>query len=184
MGDRTIEVGAVVLKDNQIVDRYQSLMNPGMKVSSFIEQFTGITNSMLKTAPSIKEVMGELKSFIGDHKLVAHNASFDLRFLDAEMSRIKHTRKNEYACSLLASRRIYPEAPNCKLETLVRYKKLKTEGIHHRALADAEMTCHLWMRLISDIKDQYGVTAVPFELMQSLSKAPKSKVREVITKFH
>ncbi len=183
MGDRTIEVGAVLLQDNQIVDRFQSLMNPQMRISGFIESFTGITNKMLAGAPAANEVMSDLKKFVGTHQLVAHNASFDLRFLDAEFGRIKHQRKNEFACSMLASRRIYPEAPNCKLETLVRYKKLKTSGVHHRALADAEMTAHLWMRLIEDIKLNYKISSVPFSLMQKVSKTPKAKVRDVIIAF-
>lgn len=183
LGDRTIEVGAVLVKDNQIVDRFQSLMNPEMKVSGFIENFTGISNKMLSTAPSIKEVMEKLKVFVGDHQIVAHNASFDLRFLDAEFKRIKLDRKNEFTCSMLCSRRLYPEAPNCKLETLVRYKKLKTDGVHHRALADAEMTAHLWIRLIDDIKLSYGLKTVPFKLMQKLSKIPKHKVHEVMISF-
>jgi DNA polymerase-3 subunit epsilon len=175
-GDRTIEVGAVLVTNNQIVDRFQSLMNPGVKITSFIESFTGINNKMLSTAPKIPEVMQRLKSFIGNHHLVAHNASFDLRFLDAEFERIKIQRTNEATCSLLMSRRIYPEAPNCKLETLVRYKNLKNNGVHHRALADAEMTAHLWIRLIEDIKERYKLENVPFELMQKISRTSKAKV--------
>lgn len=182
MGDRTIEVGAVLLKNNQIIDRYQSLMNPGMKISSFIEDFTGITNKMLSTAPKINQVMAELKNFIGDHPLVAHNASFDSRFLDAEFKRIKHTRKNKFACSLLTSRRIYPEAPNHKLQTLVQYHNLKTLGIHHRALADAEMTAHLWIKLIDDIKSKFNIENVSFELVQEIGSTPKNKIAQVIAK--
>lgn len=180
MGDRPIEVGAVLLSNNQIIDRFQSLMNPGKKISGFIEEFTGISNKMLAPAPSITEVMGQLKTFIADHQLVAHNAAFDSRFLDAEFKRIKHNRKNEFACSLLTSRRIYPEAPNHKLSTLVQYKNLKTDGTHHRALADAEMTAHLWMHLISDIKKSYGLKSVSFELIQKISKIPKNKVYEMM----
>lgn len=183
MGDRTIEVGAVVVSNNQIIDRFQSLMNPEMRISGFIEEFTGISNRMLSTAPSIKEVMGKLKTFIGPHQLVAHNASFDLRFLDAEFNKIRHKRENEFACSLLTSRRIYPEAPNHKLETLVRYKKLKTDGVHHRALADAEMTAHLWIRMIADIKKNYGFESVPFGAIQKISKTPKNKVSETLGKL-
>ncbi len=177
-GDRTIEVGAVLVSNQQIVDRFQSLMNPEMRVSGFIEDYTGITNRMLSTAPSIKEVMHKLKVFLAQHHLVAHNASFDSRFLDAELERINHKRKNEFACSMLSSRRLYPEAPNHKLDTLVRYKSLKTDGIHHRALADAEMTAHLWIRMIEDIRNNYGLQAVSFGLMQQLCKIPKKKVPE------
>lgn len=181
-GDRTIEVGAVLISDNRIVDRFQSLMNPQMRVSSFIEGFTGITNRMLSTAPTITEVMGQLKSFIEQHPLVAHNAGFDSRFLDAEFTGINHRRTNEFACSMLASRRLYPEAPNHRLETLVSYKQLQTDGVHHRALADAEMTAYLWLRMIEDIKSTYGIRQVPFKLMQQVAKTPKKKLHEFLMK--
>jgi len=182
-GDRTIEVGAVRIANNQIVDRFQSLMNPGMRISGFIQEYTGITNEMLSSAPPIKEVMPKLKTFIAHHNLVAHNASFDSRFLDAELNRISHQRRNQFGCSLLVSRRIYPESPSHKLESLVRYKELKTDGVHHRALADAEMTAHLWLRMISDIKERYGLQHVQFGLMQQLMKVPRKKVAEFIEKY-
>jgi DNA polymerase-3 subunit epsilon len=182
-GDRTIEVGAVLISNRQILDRFQSLMNPEMRISGFIEEYTGITNRMLATAPGIKEVMHKLKAFLAHHHLVAHNASFDSRFLDAELKRINHKRQNEFACSMLSSRRLYPETPNHKLETLVRYKNLKTDGVHHRALADAEMTAHLWIRMVEDIRDNYGLQSVPFALMQQLGRIPKKKVPEFMMKM-
>lgn len=72
----------------------KSLMSPGMKINSFIEDYTGITNSMLSKSPPIKEVMKSLAKLIHKHHLVAHNASFDSKFLEAEFSRICHKRKN------------------------------------------------------------------------------------------
>ena len=182
-GDRTIEVGAVLVSNCQIVDRFQSLMNPGMRISGFIEEYTGITNRMLSKAPTIKDVMNKLKVFLAHHHLVAHNASFDSRFLDAELGRINHKRKNEFVCSMLTSRRLYPDAPNHQLETLVRYKNLKTDGVHHRALADAEMTAHLWIKMIDDIRNDFGLQAVPFGLMQQLSRISKKKVPEFMQKM-
>jgi DNA polymerase-3 subunit epsilon len=176
-------VGAVLISNRRIVDRFQSLMNPEMRVSGFIEEFTGITNRMLSTAPGIGEVMHKLKVFLANHHLVAHNASFDSRFLDAELHRINHKRHNEFACSMLSSRRLYPDAPNHKLETLVRYKNLNSDGVHHRALADAEMTAHLWIRMIEDICHTYGLRNVPFSLMQQLCRTPKKKVPELMQKM-
>lgn len=181
-GDRTIEVGCVLVSNNKIVDRFQSLMNPECRISSFIEEYTGITNKMVSTAPPIKEVMLKLKSFISGHHLVAHNAGFDSRFLDAEFLRISHRRENLFACSMLISRRINIDAPNHKLETLVQHKNLPTDGNHHRALADAEMTAHLWTGMVQDIKDTYGLKEVPFSLMQHLMKVPKKKVADFILK--
>lgn len=173
-GDRAIEIGAVLIENNQIVDRFQSLMNPGMKISRFIEEYTGITNQMLSNAPSIAEVMQNFTSFIARHHLVAHNAGFDCRFLDAELQRLNLRRIQEFACSMLISRRIYPELQSHSLETLVRCKNLKTDGVHHRALADAEMTGHLWIRMVNDLKADYKLRQVPFELMCRLSKVSKA----------
>jgi len=173
-GDRAIEIGAVLIKNNRIVDRFQSLMNPGMKISGFIEGYTGITNQMLSSAPPIAEVMHRFAAFMAQHHLVAHNAGFDSRFLDAELQRISLQRCQEFACSMLISRRIYPEFPSHSLESLVHYKQLKTDGVHHRALADAEMTGHLWISMVNDLKDDYKLRQIPFELMRQLSKLPKA----------
>lgn len=174
-GDRIIEVGAVAVEGSEIVARFQSLMNPGMRVSSFIESYTGITNQMLAEAPFITEVMPQLIAFLGDHPLVAHNAGFDRRFLDAECARIGHSRRQEMVCSMLLARRIYPDAPRHSLEALVHYKQLPT-GVHHRALADAEMTAHLWLALLADLKQQYGLQQFPFELLLRLTKLSKKTI--------
>jgi len=69
------------------------------------------------------------------------------------------------------------------LETLVRYKNLKTDGVHHRALADAEMTAHLWVKLVEDIQAKYKIDNVTFDIIQKLSKTPKGKVPEVMKKI-
>ena len=76
-GDRAIEIGAVKIEQGRVTDRFQQLMNPGVRVSGFIEDYTGISNTMLKDAPPCDEVMDQFCDFIGDDNLVAHNASFD-----------------------------------------------------------------------------------------------------------
>jgi len=176
-GDRAIEIGAVKLEQGEVVDRFQCLMNPGMRVNGFIEDFTGITNTMLKQAPPCEEVMDEFADFAGDSNLVAHNASFDRRFLDAECYRISRDYKGEFACSMLAARRVYQDAPNHKLGTLVAFNQLPNDGTFHRALADAEMTAHLWLGMLDDINNGYCIERIPFALMQALSRVPKASVR-------
>ncbi len=175
-GDRAIEIGAVLVRDNRIVDRFQSLMNPGKRISSFIEGYTGITNEMLSEAPPVAQVMERFVAFIAGHPLVAHNASFDRRFLDSELTRIGKSRSHEFACSMLASRRVYPNAPAHRLEALVSHLGLRTDGVFHRALADAEMTRHLWMGMIEEIKTTYQLRHVTFDLMQSLARVPRKAV--------
>ena len=179
-GDRAIEIGAVMLRQGEVVDRFQSLMNPGVRVNSFIESYTGITNQMVQSAPRADKVMRDFARFIGDRPLVAHNASFDRRFLDAEFRRIGARRSQEFGCSMLTARRIYPEAPNHKLETLVRYKGLHTDGIFHRALVDAEMTALLWVKMIEDLCESYDLETVSFALMCGLMKVSKTRVADYL----
>ena len=175
-GDRAIEIGAVLIRNNQIVDRFQSLINPGMRISRFIADYTGITNQMLITAPPADAVMHQFADFMADHYLVAHNASFDRRFLDSELDRIRVSRKQEFACSMLLSRRVYPDAPSHSLQSIIQYREILSDGAFHRALYDAEMTALLWIHMIHDLKEIYHLDHVPFELLVRISKMDKSLV--------
>lgn len=182
LGDRATEVAVVIVAGGKIVDRYQNLMNTGAYIPAFIEELTGISNDMIRMAPPAAQVMGELAEFVGAIPLVAHNASFDSKFLDAEWSRIGHSRQQQFACSMLLSRRIYPEAPNHKLGTLVSHLELPSAARHHRALADAEMTAHLWLRMVSDLRNQHGLDSVSHEFLHALQKVPKAKIASYIEK--
>ena len=174
-GDRAIEIGAVLIEDGKIVDRFQRLMNPGFRINSFIESYTGISNAMVREAAPCAEVMDEFAGFIGKYPLVAHNASFDRKFLEAEFAAIGRTRCSDMACSMLTARRVYPDAPNHKLGTLVQYCAIKNNGVFHRALADAEMTGYLWLAMIDEIKAAFGLRHVSFQLMKKLSKVSKAQ---------
>ncbi|MFT5425665.1 MAG: DNA polymerase-3 subunit epsilon [Gammaproteobacteria bacterium] len=176
-GDRAIEIGAVRIEDGDVVERFQALMNPGRRIDSFIEGYTGITNGMLKDAPPCKEVMHEFADFINGYNLVAHNASFDKRFLDAELGKISRSYSGQFACSMLMSRRIYQDAPNHKLGTLVDYANIPSDGDFHRALYDSEMTTKLWLAMLDKISEQVDIELIPFTLTQKLSKTPKQDVK-------
>jgi DNA polymerase-3 subunit epsilon len=181
-GDRAIEIGAVKLVDGKVVETFQKLMYPGKRIDSFIESFTGITNSMLKSAPPREEVMCEFSDFINGYNLVAHNASFDSKFLDSELSRCNKGRRGEFACSMLIARRIYQDAPNHKLGTLVEYKNLPNDGTFHRALADSQMTAHLWLEMISDIKSKHTFGNLTFSVMQQISQINKNSASAFLTR--
>ena len=182
-GDRAIEIGAVKIENGEISESFQTLMNPGKRINSFIENYTGITNAMLSKAPSAKEVMLEFHDFIAGYNLVAHNASFDSRFLESELKRVKRKQQGEFACSMLIARRIYQNAPNHKLGTLVDYKSLPNDGTFHRALADAEMTAYLWLTMLEDIKDKHGIENIPFDMMQTLSKTAKASCDKYLSRM-
>jgi len=180
-GDRAIEIGAVLVEEGRIVDRFQKLMNPGFRISSFIEAYTGITNEMLKGEACCEEVMAQFSEFIAGHNIVAHNASFDKRFLDFELKRANRSYEGVCCCSLLVSRRIYQDSPNHKLQTLVSHAGVPTIGSFHRALADAEMTAHLWLAMIDRIRQQYGIPTVFFDQLSELSRVDKLYAHRYLT---
>ena len=182
-GDRAIEIGAVRIDNGEVVERFQALMNPGRRIDSFIESYTGITNGMLKDAPPCKEVMHEFADFINGYNLVAHNASFDKRFLDAELDKISRSYSGQFACSMLMSRRIYQNAPNHKLGTLVEYVNIPSDGAYHRALYDSEMTTKLWLAMLDNISEQVEIESIPFTLTQKLAKTPKHDVRKFLRRW-
>ena len=184
MGDRAIEIGAVLLEEGKVKARFQELMNPGFRISSFIESYTGITNDMLEDAPPCSQVMDRFADFIGSYNLIAHNASFDKRFLDSEFRKIQRRYKGTFACSMRLSRRVYQDSPNHKLSTLVRYKNIRTDGVFHRALADSEMTARLWMHMLEDLERRYGLSDLPFEFIEKLSKKPKASVHRFLSNIN
>lgn len=181
-GDRATEIAAVLMEGGKVVDRYQSLMNAGVRIPSFIEALTGISNAMIHTAPPAAEVMREVARFVGDFPLVAHNASFDCKFWDAEVARIKLKRRQEFACSLLLSRRLLPQAPSHKLGALVEFANLPHAGRAHRALADAEMAASLLAHLTDELRSRFGIRQVTHELLRKIQGVPKAKVEQVLAK--
>ncbi len=181
-GDRAIEVGAVMLRGQTIIDRFQSLINPRFLVTREIESITGISNTMLKKSPTATEVMEGFVKFIGSYPLVAHNASFDQKFLASELAHLGKRRPLNFGCTLLIARRIYPEALNYKLETLIRHKNLTVSGQFHRAMADAEMAAALWLKEIEDLKTEYGFKTISFDLLKDLGKISRDRVPAYLRK--
>ncbi|MGF1764377.1 3'-5' exonuclease [Aliivibrio kagoshimensis] len=180
-GDRAIEIGAVKLEDGIVVDRFQELMNPGFRISGFIQGYTGISNQMLQTAAPCDEVMDRFADFICHHNLVAHNASFDQRFLDAELNQIGRDYSGTFACSMLIARRLFQDAPNHKLGGLVEYKNIDNDGVFHRALADTEMTAKLWLVMLDELDVTFNIQRPDFSLMRTISKTAKAQVFNKLT---
>ena len=182
-GDRAIEIGAVKLENGQVTESFQALMNPGRRISHFIEDYTGITNDMLSHAEPCEEVMARFAEFIQGYNLVAHNASFDKRFLDSELNRISSGYSGTFACSLLIARRLYQTAPNHQLGTLIKFNGIASSGNFHRALYDSQMTAKLWLAMLTEIKLQTGLEQVPFSLIEKLAKTSKKSVPRFLNSY-
>ena len=175
-GDRATEIAITLVRDGQVIDRFQSLMNAGRRIPSEVTQLTGITNAMIASAPPVAKVMREACKFVGNRPVVAHNASFDKKFWEAELAFLSIPSLSVFACTMLLSRRLYPQSPNHRLSTLVQLLGLPKSGRAHRAMVDAEMAGHLWCRIQQDISKTYGVQSVNHELLTRVQKAPRVKI--------
>ena len=176
MGDRATEVAIVITEQGRVVDCFQSLMNAGVHIPSFITGLTGISNAMLATAPAAEAVMSDAAHFVGSTPLVAHNAAFDRKFWQAELTRAGLPALQPFACTLLVSRRLYPQSPNHKLSTLVDFHHLQRTGAAHRALADAEMTVELLHQIQHDLRQRHHVLRPDHGLLMSLQRCAKAAV--------
>jgi DNA polymerase-3 subunit epsilon len=183
MGDRATEVAIVLLEDGQVVDRFQSLMNAGVRIPSFITQLTGITNAMVAGAPRADKVMADASRFVAGAPMVAHNASFDRKFWIDELARAGLAAPQPFACTVLLSRRLYPQAPNHKLGSLVDYHRLPRTGQAHRALADAEMAAALLGQIQADLRAKFAVPEPTHTLLMALQTWPRASVPVRLQKY-
>lgn len=181
-GARATEVAIVLLEGGQVVDRFQSLMKTGVWIPAFITELTGITNAMVQAAPDAATVMREAARFVGSAPMVAHNAGFDSKFWQAELALADVPAPHAFACTVLLSRRIYPEAPTHKLGPLVDHLGLPRAGRAHRALADAEMAAALLARMQQDLARQWHVAQPGFALLQAIQRTTRKALPQLLAR--
>ncbi len=151
---RVTEIGAYRLKNGKITEEFQTLVNPETTIPPFISQLTGISNQMVRAAPTFREVANDFLDFIGDSVLVAHNAHFDMRFLNHEIGRIyaDYRVANPSLCTVRLSRRLVPNVENHRLNTLADYYSVALVN-HHRASDDAHATAHIFLKLLTELQN-------------------------------
>jgi len=175
-GARATEVAIVLLQDGRIVDRFQSLMRTGVHIPGFITQLTGITNAMVADAPPAESVMRDAARFVGGAQMVAHNASFDSKFWTAELAHADIQATQSFACTVLLSRRLYPEARSHSLGNIIDHLGLPRAGRAHRALADAEMAAFLLARIQQDLRERWRIQDARHDLLCGLQKCARPAV--------
>jgi DNA polymerase-3 subunit epsilon len=183
MGDRITEVAALRIVGGEIVDRYVSLVNCGVRIPSFITGLTGITQAMVDRAPPVHEVVPQLLDFIGNDPLSAHNASFDEKFLRAEAEQLDLApRHASLVCSLKLSRRVFPELSSYKLGDLSRSLGIRFGSAAHRAEADAEVAAQVLIHIGRHLRSSYGIAQVDTDLLVSVNKLAAAKVPQFLKK--
>ena len=150
---RIIEIGAYRVKNGSIADEFHALVNPEIEVPPFISALTGISNEMVRSAPPFAEVVPQFLEFIGDSVLVAHNAQFDMGFLNHEIGKVFEDYRMwcPSLCTVQLSRKLLPMVRNHKLKTLAEHFSVELVN-HHRAGPDAKATAEIFVHLLADLR--------------------------------
>lgn len=154
---RVTEIGAFRVSGGKIVDEYQTLINPRMPIPAFIAELTGISDDMVKSAPEFNEIAEEFLEFVGDSVLVAHNAQFDIRFINHEIGRVFEGYRlgNPHLCTVQLSRKLLPDIDNHRLHTVADYYSITIEN-RHRAGDDALATAKIFVNFLP-LLDEMGI---------------------------
>lgn len=152
---RMTEIGAYRICNGEITDEFQSLVNPEKTIPYFITQLTGISDEMVSRAPLFAEIAPELLDFIGDSVLVAHNAQFDMSFLNYEISNVYAERKliNHNLCTVRLSRKLLPNLSNHKLHTVAEHFAIPIYN-RHRAAGDALATAQIFVHFLKKLHEK------------------------------
>ncbi len=179
--DRAIEIGIVRVKNLKIAETYSTFINPGCPVPYFISQLTGITNDDLTNAPYFEDVVLDIKKFIGEDIIVAHNANFDYSFLKHEFEKSGfEPPANSLICTLKLSKKLYPELESHKLSKLTSHFRILHKGVH-RALGDATVTAKLLIKMLKQLEEENEITS--FSELVAFHSAPRTLFRIIKKKL-
>ncbi|MGC6464715.1 MAG: exonuclease domain-containing protein [Akkermansiaceae bacterium] len=149
---RVTEIGAVKVRGGEVIETFETLVNPGCRIPWKIVELTGITDEMVQGQPVFGEIAEELDEFIGDAIFVAHNAKFDEGFLRKEFERVGIEFRRPVLCTVVEMRRHFPRLKSYSLKNLCREFGVGLAD-HHRALCDARATAEL-LKLINGKRNE------------------------------
>ncbi|WP_099203134.1 PolC-type DNA polymerase III [Miniphocaeibacter massiliensis] len=153
INNKIIEIGAVKIKNREIVENYNQLINPEVFIPEEIIELTGIDNNMVKNEPVIEKVLQEFMNFVGDSTLIAHNADFDIGFIRENCKRQNIEFKNAFIDTVTLSRAAFPELKRHKLNLVAKHLNISLEN-HHRACDDAKATAEIFLETLKRLADK------------------------------
>ena len=153
--DKITEIGAVKIENFKVVDRFSQLINPQKDISYKVQELTGITNDLIKDKPTIEEVLPKFIEFIGDSVMVAHNADFDMGFMQQKCREQNIEFKNTSVDTLTLARTLLPHMKRFRLNLIAKELGVPLLN-HHRAVDDAEATAHIFIKFLEMIQKRGG----------------------------
>lgn len=151
--DRIIEIGAVKIKNGEIVDNFSKFVNPKIPIPFRIEKLTGINDSMVMEAEPIEKILPEFLEFCGDAVMVAHNAGFDTSFIINNAERLGIKYDPTIMDTVLLAQFVIPNLHNYKLDTLCKHLAVSLEN-HHRAVDDAQATAYIYLKMVKMLEER------------------------------
>lgn len=151
--DVLTEIGALRLQNGEITERFSTFVNPGRPISAEITKLTGITDEMVANAPPQEQAVTEFLDFVGSDVLVAHNADFDISFINAAANLLNLPLHNTYLDTLELSRLLFPQLKRHKLDIVAAHLGIPLET-HHRAIEDATATAQIFLRCCGILKER------------------------------
>lgn len=175
VNSRVIEIGLVKVKQLEIQETYQSFINPEVTIPHFITNLTGISNDDVINAPRFTDIVDDIKMFIDNSVITAHNINFDFSFLKSELLKAgEEIFNNHRVCTLKLSRKIYKGLPSKSLGAMTEHFKIKHKNVH-RALGDATVTAKILIKIIRELQETYDIFTLGDLLsFQSLPQASKN----------
>lgn len=177
LGDRITEFAAVVVRDGEIAEVFERLVNPQRSIPPFITRLTNISWEMVRDQPTFAELCADVCRVMQGHVFVAHNAAFDWRFVCAEVARSNGTRlEGRRLCTVRLARRLLPQLPRRSLDWVARHYGVDITA-RHRAAGDALATAHVLRGLLRDAAEQGVETWSQLDRFLSASNASGKKRR-------
>lgn len=154
--DKIIEIGAVKIKNGEIIGNFSEFVNPKRPIPYKIIELTGINDDMVRNAETIEEILPKFLEFIGDSVVVAHNASFDCSFISKNCNDLGLTFEPTIVDTVPLCRFLYPELKSVKLNIVAKHLGVKLES-HHRAVDDAKATGDILLECIKKTKEEMQI---------------------------
>ncbi|HEX9310006.1 MAG TPA: 3'-5' exonuclease, partial [Gemmatimonadaceae bacterium] len=172
LNDRITEFAAVVVRDGEIVEVFETLVNPQRPIPPFVTQLTNITWDMVRHAPTFDRIASDVLSVLEGNVFAAHNATFDWRFVSSELSRSTGRQlRGRRLCTVKMARKVLPQLSRRSLDHVARYYGVEIHN-RHRAGGDALATAKCLVRMLSDLSDRGCAT---WDDLQTLLRAPAAR---------